>query len=149
LNGTFAEERILASPQANVGVAVAAGEELHVPVIRQAEGKDIREIDRELASLAAKAQAGRLQLSELAGGTFTITNLGMYPIEEFAAVLNAPQLAILAAGRIRKELVVGQDESLRVRAVLTLTGSFDHRAVNGAQGAAFLAEIKRILEEEL
>ena len=149
LNGTFAEERILASPQANVGVAVAAGEELHVPVIRQAESKDIREIDRELASLAAKAQAGRLQLTELAGGTFTITNLGMYPIEEFAAVLNAPQLAILAAGRIRKELAVAEDESLRVRAVLTLTGSFDHRAVNGAQGAAFLAEIKRILEEEL
>jgi pyruvate dehydrogenase E2 component (dihydrolipoamide acetyltransferase) len=130
-------------------VAVAAGEELHVPVIRRAESKDIREIDRELASLAARAQAGRLGLDELAGGTFTLTNLGMYPVEEFAAVLNAPQLAIVAAGRIRKELAVAEDESLRVRAVLTLTGSFDHRAVNGAQGAAFLAEIKRILEEEL
>jgi pyruvate dehydrogenase E2 component (dihydrolipoamide acetyltransferase) len=149
LNGTFGGERILASPQANIGVAVAVGEELHVPVIRQAESKDIQEIDRELASLAAKAQAGRLELADLAGGTFTLTNLGMYPVEEFAAVLNAPQLAILAAGRIRKELAVAEDESLRVRAVLTLTGSFDHRAVNGAQGAAFLAEIKRILEEEL
>jgi len=149
LNGTFAGQRILASPQANIGVAVAAGEELHVPVIRRAESKDIREIDRELASLAARAQAGRLGLDELAGGTFTLTNLGMYPVEEFAAVLNAPQLAIVAAGRIRKELAVAEDESLRVRAVLTLTGSFDHRAVNGAQGAAFLAEIKRILEEEL
>ncbi len=149
LNGTFDGERILAGSQANVGVAVAAGEELHVPVIRQAESKDILQIDRELASLAAKAQAGRLQLAELAGGTFTITNLGMYPVEEFTAVLNAPQLAILAAGRIRKELAVAEDESLRVRPVLTLTASFDHRAVNGAQGAAFLAEIKRILEEEL
>jgi pyruvate dehydrogenase E2 component (dihydrolipoamide acetyltransferase) len=130
-------------------VAVAAGEELHVPVIRQAEVKEIREIDRELAALAAKAQAGRLASADLTGGTFTLTNLGMYPVEEFAAVLNAPQLAILAAGRVRKELAVAEDESLRVRPLLTLTGSFDHRAVNGAQGAAFLAEIKHILEEEL
>jgi pyruvate dehydrogenase E2 component (dihydrolipoamide acetyltransferase) len=149
VNGIYGTERILSSPQANVGVAVAAGEELHVPVIRQAETKDIRQIDRELAALAAKGQAGRLSPADLTGGTFTLTNLGMYPVEEFAAVLNAPQLAILAAGRVRKELAVAEDESLRVRSLLTLTGSFDHRAVNGAQGAAFLAEIKRILEEEL
>jgi pyruvate dehydrogenase E2 component (dihydrolipoamide acetyltransferase) len=149
VNGTYGAERILSSPQADIGVAVAAGEELHVPVIRQAEVKEIREIDRELAALAAKAQAGRLASADLTGGTFTLTNLGMYPVEEFAAVLNAPQLAILAAGRVRKELAVAEDESLRVRPLLTLTGSFDHRAVNGAQGAAFLAEIKHILEEEL
>jgi pyruvate dehydrogenase E2 component (dihydrolipoamide acetyltransferase) len=149
INGTFREEHILSSPQAHVGVAVAAGEELHVPVVHQAEAKDIRDIDRELALLAAKAQAGRLAPSDLAGGTFTLTNLGMYPVEEFAAVLNAPQLAIVAAGRIRKELTVSEDESLRVRSLLTLTGSFDHRGVNGAQGAAFLAEVKNILEEEL
>jgi pyruvate dehydrogenase E2 component (dihydrolipoamide acetyltransferase) len=149
VNGTFAADRILSGPQANVGVAVAAGEELHVPVIRRAEANEIREIDQELAALAAKAQAGRLAPADLSGGTFTLTNLGMYPVEEFAAVLNAPQLAILAAGRVRKELAVAEDGSLRVRALLTVTGSFDHRAVNGAQAGAFLAEIKHILEEEL
>jgi len=149
LNGTFAGERLLLAPHADVGVAVAAGEELHVPVVRQAQAKDIREIDRELALLAAKAKAGRLQSAEVSGGSFTLTNLGMYPVEEFAAVLNAPQLAILAAGRIGKELAVAEDGSFRARSAVTLTGSFDHRGVNGAQGAAFLAEIKRILEEEL
>ncbi len=149
LNGAFAGERLLLAPHADVGVAVAAGEELHVPVVRQAQDKDIREIDRELALLAAKAKAGRLQSAEVSGGSFTLTNLGMYPVEEFAAVLNAPQLAILAAGRIGKELAVAEDGSFRARSAVTLTGSFDHRGVNGAQGAAFLAEIKRILEEEL
>ena len=73
----------------------------------------------------------------------------MYPVEEFAAVLNAPQLAILAAGRIGREIAVAEDGSFRVRSALTLTGSFDHRGVNGAQAAAFLAEVKRLLEEEL
>jgi len=149
LNGTFAGERLLLVPHADVGVAVAAGEELHVPVVRQAQAKDIREIDRELALLAAKAKAGRLESAEVSGGSFTLTNLGMYPVEEFAAVLNAPQLAILAAGRIGRELAVAEDGSFRARSAVTLTGSFDHRGVNGAQGAAFLAEIKRILEEEL
>jgi len=149
LNGTFAGERLLLAPHADVGVAVAAGEELHVPVVRQAQAKDIREIDRELALLAAKAKAGRLQSAEVSGGSFTLTNLGMYPVEEFAAVLNAPQLAILAAGRIGKELAVAEDGSFRARSAVTLTGSFDHRGVNGAQGATFLAEIKHILEEEL
>ena len=149
LNGTFAGERVRLEPQVHVGVAVAAGEELHVPVVRQAQVKDIAGIDRELADLAGKAKAGRLTGHELSGGTFTLTNLGMYPVEEFTAVLNAPQLAILAAGRIGRELAVAEDGSFRARAALTLTGSFDHRANNGAQAAAFLAEVKRLLEEEL
>jgi pyruvate dehydrogenase E2 component (dihydrolipoamide acetyltransferase) len=149
LNGIFREDRLLLQPQVNVAVAVTAGEELHVPVIHGAEAKSIHEIDRELAILAGKARAGGLAGSEVTGGSFTITNLGMYPVEEFAAVLNAPQLAILAAGRIGREIAVAEDGSFRPRSALTLTGSFDHRGVNGAQGAAFLAEIKRILEEDL
>ena len=149
LNGTFAAERLRLEPQAHIGVAVAAGEELHVPVIRQAQSKDIAGIDRELAVLAHKAKAGRLAAPDISGGSFTISNLGMYPVEEFAAVLNAPQLAILAAGRIGREIAVAEDGSFRARSALTLTGSFDHRGVNGAQAAAFLAEVKRLLEEEL
>ncbi len=149
LNGTFAGERLRLQPQVDVGVAVAVGEELHVPVIRQAQLKDIAAIDRELAALVEKAGGGRLAAADIAGGSFTLTNLGMYPVEEFAAVLNAPQVAIAAAGRIGREIAVAEDGSFRARSALSLTGSFDHRAVNGAQGAAFLAEIKRVLEEEL
>ncbi len=149
LNGTLSGERLRLEPQVHIGVAVAAGEELHVPVVRQAQLKDIAELDRELAGLVDKARAGRLAAADLSGGTFTLTNLGMYPVEDFAAVLNAPQVAIAAAGRIGREIAVAEDGSFRARSALSLTGSFDHRAVNGAQGAAFLAEIKRILEEEL
>ena len=149
LNGTFHDERLRLAADADVGVAVAAGEELHVPVIRRAQSKDIREIDRELGLLAAHARAGGLKPEDIAGGSVTITNLGMYPVEEFAAVLNAPQLCILAAGRIGREIAVAEDGSFRARSAFTLTGSFDHRGVNGAQGAAFLAEVKKILEEEL
>jgi pyruvate dehydrogenase E2 component (dihydrolipoamide acetyltransferase) len=149
LNGTFRDGRLQLYSQANVGVAVAAGEELHVPVIRRANGKDIREIDRELDLLSAKARSGALAGQEIAEGTFTISNLGMYPVESFTAVLNAPQVALVAAGRIAPEVTADAQGAIRVRPVLRLSGSFDHRAVNGAQGAAFLAEIKRILEEEL
>ena len=149
LNGTFAGERLRLEPQADIGVAVAVGEELHVPVVRQAQLKDIAAIDRELAALVDKAKAGRLAAADISGGSFTLTNLGMHPVEEFAAVLNAPQVAIAAAGRIGREIAVAEDGSFRARSALLLTGSFDHRAINGAQGAAFLAEIKRILEEEL
>jgi pyruvate dehydrogenase E2 component (dihydrolipoamide acetyltransferase) len=149
LNGTFAGERLRLEPRVHIGVAVAAGEELHVPVIHQAEAKGIQEIDRELAGLADKAKSGGLAAADISGGSFTITNLGMYPVEEFAAVLNAPQVAIAAAGRIGREIAAAEDGSFRVRSALTLTGSFDHRAVNGAQSAAFLAEVKHILEEEL
>lgn len=149
LNGTFTGELLRLESRVHLGIAVAAGEELHVPVIHGAEGKSIHEIDRELSLLAGKAKAGGLAGAEVTGGSFTITNLGMYPVEEFAAVLNVPQLAIVAAGRMAQEIAASDDGSFRVRSALTLTGSFDHRAINGAQGAAFLAEIKRILEEEL
>jgi pyruvate dehydrogenase E2 component (dihydrolipoamide acetyltransferase) len=149
LNGAFRDDRLVLQPQVNLSVAVAAGEELHVPVVPQAQAKDIREIDRELGLLSARARAGGLKPEHIAGGSITITNLGMYPVEEFAAVLNAPQLAILAAGRISREIAVAEDGSFKARAAFILTGSFDHRGVNGAQAAAFLAEIKRVLEEEL
>jgi 2-oxoglutarate dehydrogenase E2 component (dihydrolipoamide succinyltransferase) len=149
VNSRIEGEEIVTCHYYDLGVAVSTDRGLVVPVLRDADRMSFAEIERRIQELALKAREKKITPEELAGGTFTITNLGMYPIEEFAAVLNAPQLAILAAGRIRKELAVAEDESLRVRAVLTLTGSFDHRAVNGAQGAAFLAEIKRILEEEL
>lgn len=149
LNGSLRGDRVVAGPGIHIGLAVAAGEELYVPVVRDADGKDIRQIDRELSWVVAKAQKGRLEPQDVAGGTFTVTNLGMYPIDEFCAIINPPQLGILAVGRIRKSLTVAEEGTMSLRSLCVLTGSFDHRAVNGAQGAAFLAEVKRILEEEL
>ncbi|MBN1838319.1 MAG: 2-oxo acid dehydrogenase subunit E2 [Spirochaetales bacterium] len=149
VNAAFKEDRLQVNPGIHVGVAVSAETELYVPVVRDTDRKDVREIDRELRFLAAKARGGRLEAGEERGGTFTLTNLGMYPVEEFGAIINPPQVAILAFGRIAGRLEIDQDGAMRVRRACTVTGSFDHRAVNGAQGAAFLAELKKIVEEEL
>jgi len=149
VNAAFREERLQPNPRIHVGVAVSAETELYVPVVRDTDRKGVREIDRELRFLAAKARSGRLEPQEERGGTFTLTNLGMYPVEEFGAIINPPQVAILAFGRIARRLEVDEDGAMRVRRACTVTGSFDHRAVNGAQGAAFLAELKKIVEEEL
>jgi pyruvate dehydrogenase E2 component (dihydrolipoamide acetyltransferase) len=149
LNAAFRDDGLHPNPRVHVGVAVSAGAELYVPVIRDADRRDVREIDRELRFLAAKARSGRLAPEEERGGTFTLTNLGMYPVEEFGAIINPPQVAILAFARIAGRLEVDDSGAMRVRQACTATGSFDHRAVNGAQGAAFLAELKKIVEEEL
>jgi pyruvate dehydrogenase E2 component (dihydrolipoamide acetyltransferase) len=149
VNSFFRDDGLQPNPGVHLGVAVSAGPELYVPVIRDADRRDVREIDRELRFLAAKARSGRLEAREERGGTFTLTNLGMYPVEEFGAIINPPQVAILAFGRIGRRLEVDDDGAMRVRRACTVTGSFDHRAVNGAQGAAFLAELKKIVEEEL
>jgi pyruvate dehydrogenase E2 component (dihydrolipoamide acetyltransferase) len=149
VNASFREDRPQPNPEIHVGVAVSAGPELYVPVVRDTDRKDAREIDRELRFLAAKARSGHLEAQEERGGTFTLTNLGMYPVEEFGAIINPPQVAILAFGRIAGRLEIDATGAMRVRQACTVTGSFDHRAVNGAQGAAFLAELKKIVEEEL
>ncbi|MFW6180514.1 MAG: dihydrolipoamide acetyltransferase family protein [Spirochaetota bacterium] len=131
-----------------VAVAVAAGEELYAPVIRDADTREVGEIDRELRLLAARVRAGVVEPGDLAGATFTVTNLGMLGIEEFYAVITPPQVGVLAVGRLHKTLDIDEDGGMRVRAVCALTGSFDHRAVNGAEAARFLDTVRRNLEEE-
>ena len=149
LNACFRESQMQLNPEINVGLAVSAGEDLYVPVVRGAGEKGIQEIDQELKWLVVKAQNGRLEPEDLNGGTFTVSNLGMYPVDEFCAIISPPQVAILAFGRIRKEVVVDAQGAIQIRSTCVATGSFDHRIVNGAQGAAFLAEVKKIVEEEL
>ncbi len=139
LNASFKENRILLNRNINIGLAVSWGEELYVPVIHDADKKEVREIDREVRCLIARARKGKLESADLAGATFTVTNLGMYPVDEFYAIINPPQVAILAVGRIRKVLDIGESNTMAIRSLCTLTGSFDHRAVNGTEGAAFLA----------
>lgn len=135
----------------NIGVAVALTDGLLVPVVRDADRKSLPEITTELADLAERARSGKLRPDELADGTFSVSNLGMYGIDTFHAVLNEPQAAILAVGRIAKRPIVLSDESghdvIAVRPMLKLSLSADHRVLDGATGARFLATLRELLEE--
>jgi pyruvate dehydrogenase E2 component (dihydrolipoamide acetyltransferase) len=146
LNALYRGDAIELHPSANVGIAVAIPKGLVVPVIRSCERLSIAEIAAARADLVGRAREGRLTQEDLDGGTFTISNLGMYGIERFIAVLNPPQAAILAVGSIEDKVVaVGGVPAVRPRMEVTLTA--DHRAVDGATGAEFLATVKEFLEE--
>jgi pyruvate dehydrogenase E2 component (dihydrolipoyllysine-residue acetyltransferase) len=146
VNAEFTEDAILLHPSANVGLAVAAPQGLVVPVIRSAERLSLTEIAGVRADLVGRARENKLRAEDLEGGTFTISNLGMYAVERFTAVLNPPQAAIVAVGAT-EERVVPADGGTAVRPMLTLTGTFDHRAVDGAPAAAFLQTLKESLED--
>src|SRR3954470_3351511 len=146
VNVEFTEDAILLHPSANVGLAVAAPQGLVVPVIRGAERLSLTEIAGVRADLVGRARESKLRTEDLEGGTFTISNLGMFAVERFTAVLNPPQAAIVAVGATEERVVpVGGDTA--VRPMVTLTGTFDHRAVDGAPAAAFLQTLKESLED--
>jgi pyruvate dehydrogenase E2 component (dihydrolipoamide acetyltransferase) len=145
VNAQFVENEIRRFPNANVGIAVATENGLVVPVIHEAERLSVLEIAAVRADLVSRARAGKLQLPDLEGGSFTISNLGMYGIEQFVAVLNPPQVAILAVGSIEERPhVVGGE--LTVAPVLTMTLTCDHRAIDGSEGADFLRTVKGFVE---
>jgi pyruvate dehydrogenase E2 component (dihydrolipoamide acetyltransferase) len=129
----------------HIGVAVAIEDGLIVPVIRHADQKSLSQIAAETKELAGKAKSKKLQPNEFTGNTFTISNLGMMDIEEFTAIVNPPDSAILAVGRI-KEVVVRKGEGFGVSNVMKVTLSCDHRSVDGAVGATFLQTFKKYLE---
>jgi pyruvate dehydrogenase E2 component (dihydrolipoamide acetyltransferase) len=145
VNATFVDGRLQRYPTANVGIAVTAQSGLIVPVIRDADRKSVLEIAAARADLVSRARDGKLQLQDLEGGTFTISNLGMYGIEQFIAVLNPPQVAILAVGSIadRPHAIDGK---LEIAPTLTLTLTCDHRAIDGSEGAEFLRTVKGFVE---
>jgi pyruvate dehydrogenase E2 component (dihydrolipoamide acetyltransferase) len=146
VNAHFMGEKILRFPYAHVGIAVAAPNGLVVPVIRDADRKTIQEIAADRADLVGRARDGKLQRDDLADGTFTISNLGMFGIEQFVAVLNPPQAAILAVGATEEKPVV-RDGQVEVRPMMSMTITCDHRAIDGADGAEFLRTVKELLEE--
>ncbi len=146
VNAHFTGDKILRFPAAHVGIAVAAPNGLVVPVIRDADRLTIQEIAAARAEVVGRARDGKLQLADLEGGTFTISNLGMFGIEQFVAVLNPPQAAILAVGATEEKPVV-RDGQVVVRPLLSITITCDHRAVDGADGAEFLRTVKELLEE--
>jgi pyruvate dehydrogenase E2 component (dihydrolipoamide acetyltransferase) len=145
VNAHFVEGRIVRFASANVGLAVAAPSGLVVPVIRDADRKSVQQIANGRADVVARAREGKLQLADLEGGTFTISNLGMYGIEQFVAVLNPPQVAILAVGSI-DERPAASDGELVLAPTMTLTLTCDHRAIDGSEGAEFLATVKSFVE---
>jgi len=146
VNAEFTDDAILLHPSANVGLAVAAPQGLVVPVIRGAERLSLVEIAGVRGDLVGRARENKLRAEDLGGGTFTISNLGMYAVERFTAVLNPPQAAIVAVGAT-EERVVPLDGGTAVRPMVVLTGTFDHRAVDGAPAAAFLQTLKESLED--
>ena len=148
VNASWSEGKIILKQEVHVGLAVAIEEGLVVPVIHLADTLGLGEIARQRTELVAKAQAGKLRPQDISDGTFTITNLGMYNVDAFNAVINQPQAAILAVGRIT-ERVVPVNGQPAVQPMMVLTLSCDHRAVDGARGAQFLDTVATFIEEPL
>jgi pyruvate dehydrogenase E2 component (dihydrolipoamide acetyltransferase) len=146
VNATWRDGTVTAHEEVNIGLAVATDAGLVVPVIHGAHRLDLPAIAARRRELVEAARAGRLAPDDVQGGTFTVSNLGMYGVDAFLAVVNAPQAAILAVGRIA-ERVVPVDGAPAVRPGMTLSLSFDHRVVDGARGAEFLDTLAALVEE--
>jgi len=145
VNAHYAGDEVLRFPHADVCIAVATPTGLLTPVLREADSKSLREIAEESRSLAERAKDGRLTRDEITGGTFTISNLGMYGIDRFDAIINPPQVGILAVGAAQERVVVRGGAMVAAR-IMTLTLSADHRIVDGAVGARFLATLRSLIE---
>lgn len=148
LNARWEEDAIVLNPEINIGLAVAVEEGLVVPVVHRADRLGLSELAARRRELVARAQAGKLSLDDIRDGTFTLSNLGMYGVDAFSAVINPPQAAILAVGRIA-ERVVPLNGQPSVQPMTTLTLSCDHRVVDGARGAQFLQTLVDFIEEPL
>ena len=148
VNSSWLGDKIRYNKDVNVGVAVAVDEGLLVPVIRYADMKSLSQINTEVKTQAGKAKNRKLSMEEMEGNTFTISNLGMFGIEEFTAIINPPDSCILAVGGIIEKPVVKNGE-LAVGNMMKVTLSCDHRVVDGAMGAAFLNTVKEILEDPI
>ena len=144
LNVRWGGDAIELLPEINIGVAVALEAGLVVPVVRGADKLALAELSREIKRLGELARSSRLAEADLAGGSFTVTNLGMYGIDAFTPILNLPEAAILGVGRIHEQIVRGA-QGLLWRQMLTLSLTVDHRLIDGAPGAAFLQRVCQLL----
>ena len=149
VNGAYKDGKFELYSRVNVGVAVAANEALVVPTVFDADKKSLGEISRSVHALASKVRDGKITPPELSGGTFTVSNLGMYGIDRFTAVINPPQAALLAVGSLRKRPVVDDGGRIVARDTMSATLICDHRILYGADGAEFLARVRELLEQPL
>jgi pyruvate dehydrogenase E2 component (dihydrolipoamide acetyltransferase) len=148
VNVSWQDGGIVARADINIGLAVAIDEGLVVPVIHHADRLGVAELVSEREALVGRAQAGRLRPADITGGSFTISNLGMYGVDGFTAIVNPPQAAILAVGRIA-DRVIAVNGQPAVQPMMVLTLSCDHRALDGARGAQFLGTLAELIEEPL
>lgn len=146
VNSTFQGDHILQFGSVNIGVAAAVDEGLLVPVIKDAHTKTIRQLSAEVKSLVKKARDGKLHPDEMSGSTFSISNMGMLDVDNFGAIINEPNCAIIAISSARRKPVVVGDDELEIRWRMNVQGSFDHRVVDGAVGAQFMNVLKGYLE---
>ncbi len=146
INASLDGERIVEWAEINVGVAVAVDEGLIVPVIREADRLGMRELAGKLTDLTTRAREGDLQPDDVQGGTFTLSNLGMFGVDRFTAILNPPQAAILAVGRVTRRALPTEDDRVEVRPIATLTVTADHRVVDGATVGRFLTDLQNAIE---
>ena len=144
-NASFQDEAIQMNAEINVGIAIAEKEGLIVPAILDCADKTLGEIAKASTDLAERAKSGTLRSGEYTGGTFGISNMGMFEVSSFVAIIHPPQTAMLAVGAVGKKPIVRDDE-VTVAQVMTATLSCDHRVVDGAEGARFIIEVKRLLE---
>lgn len=148
VNASFQDKVVRYYERADIGVAVATDNGLITPVIRAADAKSISEINVEIRQLAERARARKLTPEEYTGATFSVSNLGMYGIDEFTAVINPPEGAILAIGAMTPKPVVKNNE-IRILQMMRVTMSCDHRVIDGAVGAQFLQSFKKAMENPL
>lgn len=148
VNVSFGGDTIVQYHRIHIGLAVAVSDGLMVPVIHDADSKTLGEIATEARALATRARAGRLTLEEMRAGTFTISNLGMFGVDHFTAVINPPQAAILAVGAARSEPVV-RGGAVVAGTTIKVTLSVDHRVLDGATGASFLSDLRDLLEHPI
>ncbi len=146
-NAVFAADRLLQFAHCDIGVAVSIDGGLVAPVIRRADARSLSDISKELKDLTARARARRLEPGEYQGGVSTISNLGMYGVREFAAIINPPHSTILAVGAARRAPVENADGSIAFASMLSVTLSCDHRVLDGVLGAQLLAAFKSIVEQ--
>jgi pyruvate dehydrogenase E2 component (dihydrolipoamide acetyltransferase) len=144
-NASYRDGRLLLHSRVNVGVAVAARDALIVPTVFDADEKSLGEIARETRALSEKVRAGTITPPELGGGTFTVSNLGMYGVKSFSAIINPPQVAILSVGALEPR-AVARDGELVIRDTMTLTLACDHRVLYGADAALLLARVRELLQ---
>ena len=147
-NVSWTDDNVVQYERADVSVAVATPNGLITPIIKDAAKKSLKDISNEMKDLAARAKDGKLKPQEFQGGTISVSNLGMFGIREFSAIINPPQAAILAIGAGEERAVVKAGQ-LKVANVVTVTGSFDHRAIDGAVGAEYLQVFKKLMENPI
>jgi pyruvate dehydrogenase E2 component (dihydrolipoamide acetyltransferase) len=149
LNIQWIEGRIHQYRAADIAVVMAVNGGLCAPILRDVNSKSIYQLAREIKDFSARASVNQLKMTELSGGTFSISNLGMYGVDQFDAIINPPQCAILAVARAKPQVVVASSKETRISTIMRVTLSLDHRALDGVTGARFLGALRRLLENPI